>query len=431
MLVAGRLGREEFAAGGLAGALWFFPSLVAIGLLASLSPLLSERIGKRQFSAVGQLFRQGLWLAVILGLLATAVSAGLAYSLPAWGLQEELIPLIRQHTYAACWSLIPTSLILACRNLCEATQRTSAVFIVTTIGLLLNLVGNLGLGLGWFGLPKLGLQGIGISTTLVSVCMFLILLYLLRGKRYFRFELFSHFEFPVTRDFKLLLGLSVPIFFAIIFEAGLFAATIVQMGMIGTLETAAHSLAMSATSFCYMFPLGLSFALTARIGQVHGRNPGSSGLAPMLLRIQSGVLLTIVFATFTCACLIVFRHPVAALYTSDTEVMKFATKLLLLAAVFQFSDALQATLLGMLRGLQDVRVPMLINAVSYWLIAFGLGAWLAHKTPLGAYGLWIGLICGLTVSAITLGMRLRYVFNSRYRPGRTRIQNANGEATSA
>lgn len=409
MMVAGKLGRPEFAAGGLAASLWFFSTLVSLGLLASLSPLLSELIGRRQFQATGKLFRQGLWLAVALGILALLLLLGLSYSLPAWGLQPELIPLIRQHVYAACWSLIPGALIIASRNLCEATQRTAPVFVVTAIGLVVNLFGNLGFGLGWFGLPRMGLQGIGLSTTLVSVCMALCLGWMLWRKQFSRYQLFTSFDGPDWSSIAKLLGLSIPIFFALLFEAGLFAATMVQMGLIGTLETAAHSLAISATSFCYMFPLGLSFALTARIGQVYGRLPSATGIASLQLRVQAGLILTVVFALFTFSVLIIFRYPVVALYTNDVAVRHLAAQLLLLAAVFQLSDAAQATLIAMLRGLQDVRVPMMINAVSYWLIAFGLGVFLAHKTPLGAFGLWIGLICGLTVAAIAQGLRLRYV----------------------
>jgi len=409
MVVAGQLGRAEFAAGGLAATLWFFSSLMSIGLLASLSPLLSELIGRRQFSDAGALFRQGLWLALALGVLSCLFLIALATSLPLWGLQVELIPLIRAHVYAACWSLVPGALIIASRNMCEASQRTTPVFLVTAIGLVVNLFGSLGFGLGWFGLPRLGLQGIGLSTTLVAVCMALCLWWMLRGKQFSRYRLFSAFEPPKRQAFARLLTLSVPIFFALLFEAGLFSATMVQMGLIGTLETAAHSLAISATSFCYMFPLGLSFALTARVGQVYGRLPSPSGMASLRLRVQTGLVLTVVFALFTCSCLILFRHPIAAVYTDDNAVRALAAQLLLLAAVFQLSDAAQATLIAMLRGLQDVRIPMLINAASYWLIAFGLGAWLAHKTPLGAYGLWIGLICGLSVAAISLGLRLRYV----------------------
>jgi len=417
-MVAARLGRAEFAAAGLAASLWFFASLLCIGLLAGLSPLAAELIGRKNRAAVGALYRQGLWLGLILGCSACAILLGAMTTLHHWGLDPELIPLIRDHAYTASWGLIPVAIVIACRNICEATQITRIVFVVTVLGLVVNLLGNLGFGLGWFGLPRLELRGIGMSTTLVSICMMVALLLAMRSKSFARYRLFEEFTWPQSLVFKRLLSLSIPIFFALLFEAGLFGATIVQMGALGTLPTAAHTLAISATSFCYMFPLGLSFALTARVGQIYGTlgssvKPQNARLqfAGLQLRLLAGCILTVVFAVVTSLFLVVFRDVITGLYTQDQELRLFAAKLLLFAALFQFSDGAQATLIGMLRGLQDARIPMLINAFSYWAIAFGIGVFLAHRAGWGAVGLWTGLICGLTLSAVLLGARLIRVTN--------------------
>ena len=412
-MVAARLGRAEFAAAGLAASLWFFASLLCIGLLAGLSPLAAELIGQKKRAAVGSLFRQGLWLGLILGCSACAILLVGMSTLHLWRLDPELIPLIRAHAFTASWGLIAVAIVIACRNICEATQITRIVFVVTVLGLIVNLLGNLGLGLGWFGLPRLELVGIGISTSLVSFCMMVALLLAMRSKSFARYKLFEEFAWPQAIVFKRLLTLSVPIFFALLFEAGLFGATIVQMGTLGTLPTAAHTLAISATSFCYMFPLGLSFALTARIGQIYGTLGNSTRhqnaqlqFAGLQLRLLAGCILTVVFALATSLFLLIFRDVITGLYTQDQELRIFASRLLLFAAIFQFSDGAQATLIGMLRGLQDARIPMLINAFSYWAIAFGIGAYLAHRAGWGAVGLWTGLICGLTLSAALLGIRL-------------------------
>lgn len=424
-LVAARLGVQEFAAVGLAGSLWFFSSLLCIGLLAGLSPLASEQIGRRAPLNVGVLFRQGLWLSLVVGLLACFALFTMAASFHLWKLDPELSPLMREHAFAACWGLFPLAAIIACRNICEATQITRVVFIVTLIGLVINLLGNLGLGLGWFGLPALGVTGIGLSTTLVGFSMLVVILICLRGKAFQRYALFV-FAKPDKKIISALLALSIPIFFTLLFEAGLFGATMIQMGMISTLAAAAHTLAISATAFCYMFPLGLSFALTARVGRIHGlinqqtrqqttqhaRETDGFTLgardkhASLHLRLVAGCVLTFVFAASTSLLLVLFRHDIVRIYSDDAAVREFATYLLLLAAVFQFSDAAQATLIGMLRGLQDARVPMLINAFSYWVIGFGLGVYLAHYLGWGATGLWVGLISGLTLSATLLGLRL-------------------------
>ena len=401
-LVAGRLGRAELAAGGIAGSLWFFVSLLCIGLMAGLSPTLSKLIGERRRAFVGTIFRQGLWLGLFTGVIATLALLVIAYKLDGIPLQPELISPMRQYLFTACWSLPFFALVLASRNVCEATGLTRPVLLVQVLGLCVNIVVNLALGLGWFGFPRLGMVGIGLSTSFVMLAMAVAFLWMLRGQRFARYNLFSGIDRPAWIHLGPMLVLSIPIFLALVFEAGLFVATGIQAGIIGTLESGAHNIAISASAFCYMLPLGLSFALTARMGRVYGAQQWEA----LKLRIVTGILLTVIMAMFTASLLILFRHSIPGLYTNDEKLRQFAAGLLLLGAVFQLSDGAQATLLGMLRGIGDTRVPMLINAFSYWAIAFGLGLFAAHVLNWGAYGLWFGLIVGLTVASFLLGWRL-------------------------
>jgi len=401
-LVAGRLGTIELAAGGIGAGLWFFASVLCIGLMAGLSPVLSRLIGQGRRKVIGGVFRQGLWLGLAVGLIAMLFLLLMAATLDRWSLKSELIPYIRQYLYTACWSLPAFALVMASRNVCEATGLTRPVMVVQFIGLLINILADLGFGLGWFGLPKLGLTGIGIATSVVMMSMAVALIVVLQRPRFSRFELFSQFDLPQRDRLKSLLTLSIPIYFALLFESGLFVATAVQMGMLGTLEAGAHNIAIGFSGACFMLPLGLSFALTARTGQVYGR-----GSWPAIkLRIVSGLILTFVMALSTAVVLVLFRYPLAALYTSDMDVRNMAAQLLVLAAVFQLSDGAQVALLGFLRGIQDTRVPMLINAFAYWCVAFPIGYISAHYLGYGAKGLWAGLIIGLTLSAFLLALRL-------------------------
>lgn len=410
-LVAGRLGTIELAAGGIGAGLWFFASVLCIGLMAGLSPVLSRLIGQGRRKVVGGVFRQGLWLAVVVGLIALLFLLLIAATLDRWSLKPELIPYIRQYLYTACWSLPAFALVMASRNVCEATGLTRPVMLVQLIGLLINILADLGFGLGWFGLPKLGLTGIGIATSAVMLSMAVALIVVLQRPRFSRFELFSQFDWPDWSTLKSLLALSIPIYFALLFESGLFVATAVQMGMLGTLEAGAHNIAIGFSGVCFMLPLGLSFALTARTGQVYGRESWPA----IKLRIASGLILTFFMALSTAVVLILFRYQLAALYTSDTAVRNMAAQLLVLAAFFQLSDGAQVALLGFLRGIQDTRVPMLINAFAYWCVAFPIGYFAAHHLGYGAHGLWAGLIIGLTLSAILLALRLRSRVRQGYR----------------
>jgi len=407
-IVAGRLGRVELAAGGIGAAIWFFVSLLCIGLMAGLSPTLSELIGDRRRNAVGKVFRQGLWLGVITGFIGTISLLLMYHYLDKTALDPELIPSIRAYLITSCWSMPAMAIILAARNVCEAVNLTRPVLLVQLLGLLVNIIVDLTLGLGLFGFPKLGMYGIGLATSAVMIVMAVVLMLLLTGKRFARYNLFAAFEAPDWTQIKPLLVLSIPIFFALVFEAGLFAATGFQSGIFGTLEASAHFIAIGATAFCYMLPLGLSFALTARVGRVYGRRhmPG------IRLRVVAGIIICIAMAVGTAILLLLFRHQITAVYTNDLAVRAFAASLLLVSVVFQLSDGLQAVLLGMLRGVQDTRVPMMINAFSYWAIAFGVGYLLSRNAGWGVYGLWAGLVIGLTVSSLLLGWRLKFKLNT-------------------
>lgn len=403
-VVAGRLGRAELAAGGIGGTVWFMVSLLCIGLMAGLSPKLSELIGNGRRNAVGELFRQGVWLGALAGAFGLVVILAIRAALPSTPIDPEIVPLTQDYLLAACWSMPALGLLLAARNVCEATNLTRPVLLVQLCGLLINIVVDLTVGLGLFGFPKLGLLGIGMATSVVTFCMAGALFWFLTKPNFKRYNLFAQFDRPKWEHIGPLLVLSLPIFFALMFEAGLFAATGYQAGVLGTLQASAHFIAIGATAFCYMLPLGLSFALTARVGRVYGRGQ----INALELRVYTGVLLTIAMAAITAVVLLLFRHQIAAVYTPDEEVQQFAASLLLVAVLFQLSDGMQATLIGMLRGLQDTKVPMFINLFSYWMIAFGIGYWLAHHVGWGVYGLWAGLIIGLTVSATLLGLRLRF-----------------------
>jgi len=378
-LVAGRLGPLELAAGGLGAGLWFFASLSCIGLMAGISPTLSRLIGQRRRVFVGSVFTQGLWIGVITGVIAMFGAWLMIASLGHWSLAQELVPHIKSYLIPASFSLPAFAIVMACRNACEATGYTRGVVVVQLIGLGVNIFADLAIGLGWFGFPKLGLQGIGIATALVSFSMAAALIVYLRGARFSRYQFLSKFEKPRWHDIKPMLVLSVPIYLALLFEAGLFTATAVQMGMLGTLEAGAHN------------------------GRVYGRGAYES----LKLRVASGILVTLLLAVTTVTLLLVLRHHIPSVYTSDQDLRKIASGLLALAAVFQLSDGMQVTLLGLLRGMNDTRVPMLINAFSYWAVAFAAGYYAAHHLGWGAKGLWGGLILGLSVAAVLLSLRLR------------------------
>ena len=409
-LVAGRLGPAALGAVGLGAGIVFIVTLSSIGLMAALSPTMARLRGQGLRAEVGVVFRQGLWLALVLAAVDLAILAACRATLGGWGLDAGLVEPLAAYLGAASWSVPGAVLMLTARNVCEATARARPILLVQGTALVVNLVADLGFGLGMFGLPRLGIAGIGWSTTLVQVSSCVILFALLRAPTFARFALYRPMERPDPRRLGRLLALSAPICLMLLSESGLFVAPALQMGRLGTLESGAHNIAMGTAAAFFMLPLGLSFALTARIGVAYGRRvsrgPVRGSANGIVLRVASGILLSFAIAFLASLALILLREPIAALYTPDPAVRALAADLLVLAAVFQLSDGLQATLIALLRGLHDTRVPMLINAFAYWGVGFGTGYLAAHRFGLGAQGLWLGLIVALTVAAALQGWRL-------------------------
>ena len=345
-LVAGRLGPAELAAVGIGGSVIFLVTVTSIGLMAALSPLMAAERGAGRRTEVGALFRQGLWMALVFGLADLALVHAAAVTAPRWGLDADLVPPLATYLHAAKWSLPGAVLLLAARNVCEATGRTRQVLLVQGVALVVNLVANLGLGLGMFGLPRLGVAGIGWSTTIVQWTAAVTIFALLRRPTFARFRLWERFAWPDRARLAVVLSLSAPICLTLLSESALFGATAIGMGRLGTLPASAHNIAIGTAAFAYMLPVGLSFALAARVGAALGRG----SMPSVRLRVTGGIALALAMATATSSLLAVFRHEIAALYTGDPEVRALAARFLVYAAVFQVSDAMQATLIAALRG---------------------------------------------------------------------------------
>jgi len=417
-LVAGRIGPVALAAVAIGAGLVFFITVACIGLMAALSPTMSALRAQGRRAEVGRVFRQGLWLAAAFGFSGFAIVAACRLTLDDWGLDPAMLPATRDYLGAAMWGAVPAVLLLAARNVCEATGRTHQVLLVQGIGVVVNALADvvlgLGVGLARFGIEPLGVAGIGWATTLVHLSTCAVLFLLLRRPTFQRFALYRPLERPDPARLRQLLALAAPISLGLLAESGLFVATALQMGQLGVREAGAHNIAITVTAAFYMLPLGLSFALTARTGAAFGKRwwPG------VRLRATTGIALALMLALGNALLILLFREPIAAAFTDAADVQALAVRLFVLAAVFQVSDAMQCTVIGLLRGLHDTRVPMLISVFSYWAVGFGVGWFAANVWGFGAAGLWFGLIAGLSLSALLNGARLLVLL--RRGPSRSR-----------
>jgi len=407
-VIAGRHGTATLAAVSVGTALFWLPLLVPMGTLIAVPASVSQLDGAGRREEIGPLFRQALWLALALGLGMFVFLSLLPSALPWLGIAPEIRPGAAAFVSGIRWGAPALALYLCMRYLCDGLHHTVPTMVFGLGGLLVLAPLGWALTFGVGGLPALGAGGLGWASALMLWTQALGLgLYLLRARRFRSLHLFRWRDPPRWPPIRGLLALGLPIGITWLMEGGLFIATALVIGRLGTVPAAAHQIAINVASLCFMLPMALAEATTVRVGHAVGRGDR----AALRRAALAGYALVLGTQLLSAGMLLAGNHAIAGLYTHDPAVIALAASLLLLAAAFQFPDGVQVLSVGALRGLKDTRVPMLLAAVAYWGIGMPLGAilglGLGGLVPaLGPRGMWMGLIAGLTVAATLLGLRL-------------------------
>ncbi len=402
-MLAGHLDAHTLGAVALGSNVWVLAIITIIGMMMALQPSVAHLRGAGREHDVGALFRQALWLALPLGVglgLAAAFIGPMLFGLI--GVDPSLVADASSFVRAIAWGAPALSVFFALRGLSEGMGMTRPTMYFSLLGL--ALLGPLGYVLmyGALGIPRLGAFGCGIATAIVLwLQCAAFALYVARRSRYRHLHLLARFDRPDWRTLLELIDIGGPIAVTLLMEAGLFVAVALTIGKLGTDIIASHQIALNVASLVFMVPLGIAMATTVRVGYARGRNDGHGVRQAAVV----GMLLTVGMQVFSAALLFSLPERIAALYTSDTAVIALAAQLLGLAAIFQLSDGVQAASNGALRGLKDTRLPMLISGFAYWCVGMPVGLWLAFPNGLGAAGMWMGLIAGLSVAAILLTSR--------------------------
>jgi MATE family multidrug resistance protein len=293
-------------------------------------------------------------------------------------------------------------LFFALRGLGEGIGLTRPTMYFSLFGLL--LLGPIGYVLmyGRFGLPALGAQGSGMATAFVLWLQAIAFaLYVARSRHYRDLHLLAQWERPDPAALRELLHIGVPMGITLFMEASLFVAVALVIGTLGTDVVASHQVALNVASVAFMIPLGLAMATTVRVGHAVGRRDGQG----VRDAGRVGIGLTLAAQALSAGAMLLVPRFIASLYTNDALVIGLAAQLLVLAGLFQFSDGIQVAANGALRGLKDTRIPMVITTFAYWGVGMPVGWWLAFPHGLGARGMWMGLIAGLSIAAVLLSWR--------------------------
>lgn len=405
-LMAGQIDALSIAAIAMGASIWFFVMLVGVGVMLALTPIISQHIGANNHPLIREELRQGIWLSLITGVVLIFVILGLAATMPLIGIEPEIIPVATDYIVWVCWSLPFSLLYLVPRSFNEANGNTMPMLWIQMLLLPLNVLGNYAFMYGNFGFPEMNASGAALATGLAQmVGCFALLAYTLWTPKYRDYDLRKRMTPPDWSHILLTLKLGIPIAIAMGMEAGLFTATALLMGRFGVEAAAGHQIAINLASLTFMIPLGVSMALTVRVGQAIG----AGQLLQAKQRGALGVLLCGGITTISALCFWLFGSWLAGLYTHDQAVIVIASQLLVMAALFQIVDGLQVGAVGVLRGYKDTKVPMLIAVFCYWGIGMGTAVWFGIYGTMGPAGLWLGLVTGLFTAAIILNIRFYYL----------------------
>jgi MATE family multidrug resistance protein len=406
VIVLGRVGPSALAAGTLGVNLYFAILIFGIGIVTATSPMMAEAFGRKLHSVrdVRRTFRQGLWASVLI-------------AVPSWLLlwhSEAILILFDQEPQLAAdaqvfvralqWGMLPTLGFIALRSFFAALERPLSAMLVTAAAILFNIAANWALVFGHLGLPALGLRGSGIATTFSNTFLFVgLILVASFGRKFRRYHLFGNWWRADWPRLVTLWRIGLPIGAALAFEITVFNAAVFLMGQFGTSSIAAHAIAIQIASVSFMVPMGLSQAATVRVGRAYG-----AGDRDGITRAGwTSFVLAIAFMTATSVLMIAAPRWLIGAFidihdAANVEVVGLAVSFLTCAAVFQIADGAQVVGAGMLRGLQDTRVPMIYAGLGYWGFGMSLSLLFAFRLGFQGTGIWMGLASGLAAVAILM-----------------------------
>jgi multidrug resistance protein, MATE family len=400
----GRLGTVPLAAAAITSGVFGMFYVVGVGLLSGAGVFTARDHGAGNAQASAAWLQHGAAFALAVGAAAFALLLLLSTHFESLHQPAAVIAIVRPFFLLVAASLVPSLVFQVQRQFAESVGQPRGPMLIILSGVALNALLNWVFIFGHWGSPPLGLTGSGWSTLLARLWTVVACsVWLLCSPRFAAVRAVRFAGWEGAR-FVALLRLGVPAGLMLLFETGAFGASALLMGWLGAMPLAAHQIALSCASCTFMVPLGLSHAVSLRISRALG-----AGQQGSLLAIGWGALTAGLFFMLACAVVFAFAGKVlSSAFTPAVEVVSLAARLLTVAAIFQVFDGAQVISVGALRGLTDVRLPMAITFVAYWVISLPLGYWLAFHTQLGAVGLWLGLAAGLGSAAVALVGRFHF-----------------------
>jgi len=415
VVILGRLGAAHLAAIVLSSSFFFTIFILGSGFANAVMPMVAQAYGRGDTVSVRRAVRMGMWVVLIYAAVMSPIFFNAERILLYAGQKPDVAALAGSYLKIAQWGMAPGLLFMTLRGLVSAHGRAGIVLYVTIVILSVNAVLAYALVLGHFGFPALGIRGAAMVSFGVNVLSFVLLTaYIQSRPEMRRYELFVRFWRPDWPAFREVVQLGLPIGLTMLAEVSLFTAASLLMGNIGTLELAAHGIALQLASIAFMIPLGLAQAGTVRVGVAYGRGDQlgivRAAWAVLVIAATIAVAGGLLFALVPTTLASIFLDRAGK---DSAAVLAIAGPFVVVAGIFQLVDGLQAIAAGLLRGLKDTRVPMILALISYWPIGF-VCAWVfAFPVGLGGIGVWFGFLAGLSAASILLNWRFYRLVRER------------------
>ena len=412
-IVAGRASSADLAGLGVGSAIFNTIWFLIAGVIFAVTPIVAQLYGAKKFNDIGTKLREVLWIALALGFAVCTILFFMGNFLFYLPIDTSITSISSSYLKALSLGIIFMTIFTTLRCYSEGMALTRPVFYIAFFGMLLNIPLDIIFVYGYFGVPKLGGVGCGIATTLVSFLMMLtLIIYIFLSKNYSSTEPFSKFTPPSAKTTKEIFKMGTPIGFGIFIELSMFSGAALILGVLGETIVAGHYIALNIASLFFMLPLSIGLAAATRVGNLVGEN----NYFQARIASYSTIYLCVIGSLLTCLTILIVRDHIVFLYSSDLDAIKIATSLLIFAAIFQLPDGIQMAAVGSLRGYKDTFAPMILLFISYWVFAIPAGYFLTmhgFESPLGAAGMWIGMIIGLTIFSFLSILRLKWIIKKK------------------
>lgn len=405
-IMVGRLGPIHLAATSLGNSLIFIAMSLGIGFSFAITPLIAESDGEKDIKKGRLIFQHGMIMMTVLGVVLVLFMFLLKPVLYHLKQPTEVIELAIPYFEIVALSMLPMIIFQGFKQFADGLSQTKYAMQATVITNVVNVALNFMLIYGWWIFPKMGIVGAAIGTLISRIIMVAFMYYNLRIRTIFKPYLVKIKREEIQRKlFRKISNLGLPSALQMLFEVGVFTASILLAGVLGAFPQAANQIAIKLAATTFMISIGVGVATTIRVGNQKGLKQFTD---LRRIAISNFLLISLIMAVFSILFML-FKSYLPLLFTTETEVIKIATSLLIIAGIFQISDGVQAVVLAALRGLQDVIVPTYITFIAYWIIGFPICYYLGLHTELRTFGIWIGLLVSLTLSAVLLLIRFNYL----------------------